>query len=359
MPRRLSAVDAVSPALEQTKQQLFRPFRAGRWARLAVVSLVTGEFAGGSGGGGGNFSWPEGRGRSTKELLWLADPPWDRIEEFLPWILVGVVALLAFGLLWTYVASVFRFILFDSVLNDRCELRAGWRRWQPHGSSYFLWVIGFGLTMLAVLGVVIGVPIYLAWRTGIFRHPKEHLALLIAGGAGLLLLFVGLIFMGALVSVIAKDFVVPLMALENLGVLDGWRWLLPMLGVEKMAYTGYVLMKIVLALGSAILLGIVNLLVFLALLVPLAIAGLAIFIIGKLAGLSWNPFTIGAAILLGVVVLAGLLFVVAFVSAPAMVFLQSYTLHFFGSRYAALGALVFRTPPAASGPPTPVPSPVT
>ena len=48
MPEPLSAVDSIGPAFEQTKRQLFVPFRFRRWACLAVVLLSTGEFAGGA-----------------------------------------------------------------------------------------------------------------------------------------------------------------------------------------------------------------------------------------------------------------------------------------------------------------------
>jgi len=36
-------VDSVTPAIEHTKEQLFRPFRFGQWTRLALVGLFAGE----------------------------------------------------------------------------------------------------------------------------------------------------------------------------------------------------------------------------------------------------------------------------------------------------------------------------
>jgi hypothetical protein len=55
------------------------------------------------------------------------------------------------------------------------------------------------------------------------------------------------------------------------------------------------------------------------------------------------------------VVLFGLFWVVALVSVPSVVFFQSYTLHFFGARYARLGAML--TPPAPPAPPATIPTP--
>jgi hypothetical protein len=352
----LSAVQSITPAFEQTKQQLFKPFRFRHWLNLATVSLVTGEFAGGGGWGGGwhgggGVSPPHRRGGGDSLLVAFADPRWERIKEFLPWILLGVAVLIVLFLLWLYAASVYRFILFDSVLYNRCELRQGWHRWKPHGYSYFLWILSLAMAVTAALLVLIGGPIFLAWRAHIFDHPKEHLALLILGGVGLFFLFVGVLLCAAIVALFAKDFVVPVMAMENLSVLDAWRRLLPMLRVEKMVYVGYVLMKIVLAVGSAIIFGIINLLAIFMLLIPMGILGVAIYFLAKAAGLTWTLGTISIAVVLGGAAVFAIFYVIAFISAPAMVFFQSYTLHFFGSRYTALGAVVF--PPSPAPPASP------
>lgn len=358
----LSAVQSITPAFEQTKRQLFKPFRMSHWARLAVVSLVTGEFAGSSGGwGGGNFPAPQSRGKRDLFAFLSADPTWDRIQEFLPWIALGILILLTLFVLWIYSASIYRFILFASVLYDRCELRAGWRRWKPQGRSYFLWSIGFAFATLIAAGVLIGAPIIFAYASGIFAQPRQHLVLLIAGGLLLLLLVILLFVAAAVIGLFAKDFAVPVMALENVGILGAWRRVLPLLAADKLAYAGYVLMKIVLAVGSAIIFGIINLLVLLGLLIPLGIGGAALYFVAKAAGLTWNAGTISVVGALGVFILTGLFYVVALISSPAMVFFQSYTLHFFGSRYPLLGALVFPVPPrpAPTVPPAPAPLPAT
>ena len=359
MPPPLSAVGAISPALEQTKRRLFQPFRFGFWARLGVVSMVTGEFVGGGWGGASGFNIPtpdrEEDGELGFALLTPPDQVWQRTQEYLPWILVGVVALVALGLIVIYIASVFRFVLFDAVLRDRCQLVAGWRRWQKQGSGFFLWWIGLVLAMLAGAAVLIAGPVYLAWMAGIFRQPNEHVGLLVVGGLALFFLLMGFFLLGALVFFLSKDFVVPLMALEDLGVGDAWRRLLPMLGAEKAAYGIYLLMKIVLAVGSSMLFGIINFFVLLATLIPLGIAGAVLVLAGMAAGLSLTVYTIGTAIVLLSVAVSAIIYAMAFVSAPAMFFFQSYALHFLGSRYPALDAMLAPPPPAI--PPAPAPAP--
>ncbi len=343
----LSAIDAISPAFEVTRRVLFQPFRLDFWARMAIVGLVTGEFAsGGWGGASGNYRPSGGGGRDS--FLFAFGLGRQELMQFLPWILAAAAALVAFGLLWVYVVSVYRFILLDSVLTGRCELRAGWRRRESLGGSFFLWLVGFSLVALAALALFVGGPVFLAWKAGLFRDPARHVALLVTGGIGLFFVAAGLVLLSVLVVLLAKDFVVPLMATENLGVLEAWRRLMPMIQAEKSAYAVYVLMKLVLTVGSAVLFGIIHLMVILASLIPLGMVSLALIFLGKTMGLHWNRYTVSAVAVMGLAALTALLFVIAFVSAPALVFFQSYTLQFFGARYPALGALMGRTPP---GPP--------
>jgi hypothetical protein len=362
MPGRLSGVDAISPAFERAKNQLFVPFRFKHWLRLAVVCILSGEVTGGGGGftGGSNFNLPTHTGRRGAEILSLLTLPSKLPLDFLAWVLVGVMALVLLLLLMVYISSVFRFILFDAVLSNRCELGEGWRRWQRQGSSYFLWQLGFGLATLTVLGIVIGVPVIAAWRAGLFSNPDKHFIVLILGGAGVFALFVLVILLSAVGSLFARDFVVPVMALEDQGVLDGWRRVLFMLGQEKGAYAFYVLMKILLAMGSALLFGIIDFMVVLTLLIPVGLAGIAIFLFAKAEGITWNPLTIGAVVVAGAAVIFLLMSVIAFVSTPAMVFFQAYSIHFFGSRYSPLEtALASSEPPPPAPPSMPVPAPVT
>jgi hypothetical protein len=354
MAARLSAVDSISPAIEVAKRQLFRPFRWDRWARLALVTLLSGEM---SGGGGCNFTWPQSHGGRSSGFLALVSPGAEKVLAMLPVILLLVIAAVAFLLLLIYIHSVFRFVLLDSVLYDRCELRAGWRRWQPQGISYFLWLICFVLVTVLGLAVLVGTPVALAWAHGAFREPKQHLFLLIAGGVLLFLLVFAYFVAAAVVGLFAKDFLVPMMALENLRVMEAWRRFIPMLEADKGGYAVYVLMKVVLAMGAVILFGIIALLALLALLIPLGTLALGLYLIWVGVGLHWNLVTIIAAGLLGAVVLATVIYAMGFVFTPATIFFQAYVLHFFAGRYPLLGNLMTSPPHGELGPSAPAPAP--
>jgi hypothetical protein len=174
---------------------------------------------------------------------------------------------------------------------------------------------------------------------------------LILGGVAMFFLVLAFFVLGALVSLFAKDFCLPIMAMEQVGVLDAWRQLLPMLAGEKMAYALYVLMKIVLAIASAIIFGIITIIVMIFLVVVLGIAGVIAFFVGKAIGITLSVATICVLVVIGGILLTGLFYLLALISTPPMVFFQSYTLHFFGARYPAVGAALF--PPPEALPPAP------
>src|SRR2546421_1696773 len=146
----MSAVDVVSPALEHTKQQLFRPIRWRKWARVALLGLATGELSStGCPGGGFNFSIPSTHtGNSSRSLLALPSVLHSLSALQAALLITGlIVVMFLFMVLFLYVNSVCRFILFDCVLTGRCVLGDGCNRWGPQGQRFFLWQVGLGVVM--------------------------------------------------------------------------------------------------------------------------------------------------------------------------------------------------------------------
>lgn len=81
-------------------------------------------------------------------------------------------------------------------------------------------------------------------------------------------------------------------------------------------------MKAILAVGCAILFGTLTLMALILLLAPLSMVGYGAYASVRTAGLLLNPLTIGLAVIAGGAVLALAVYVVAFISAPAMVFFR-------------------------------------
>jgi len=343
----VSAIDAISPAFQHTKQQLIQPFRAGQWARLALVGLLAGELHSG-GCNGASFQMPA-RTSGTEHFLGL---PFPAINPALYAGLIAVVVVvgLVLLLLFIYVNSVMRFVLFDSVVAKRCEIRRGWNRRQTPGLRYFGWqllllgVFIMGLTILA------GIPLGFAFAVGWLKDPSQHLVPLILGGMLLFFLLLAFVIAQFLVQVVSKDFVVPQMALEDISAFEGWRRLWPMLVAEKGGYAGYIGMKIVTAIGAAVVLGIVATIIILALAIPLGGFGAIAVLLGKAAGLSWNLYTISVAVMAGTALVALIVYAIALISVPAIVFFPAYSIYFFAPRYPALYALLHPMPPPPAPP---------
>jgi len=171
----------------------------------------------------------------------------------------------------------------------------------------------------------------------------------------LLVFFVVMTFLvlSLVVQVLTKDFVVPTMALENINAIEGWQRLWPMLKSEKGGYAGYIGMKIVMALVVAAVVAIITIIVVLIFLIPVGGFGVVAVLLGKTAGLTWNLYTITLAVVVGCIVLTIVLYVVALISVPAIVFFPAYSIYFFASRYPALDT--FLRPPSPAAPQVPPP----
>jgi hypothetical protein len=340
-----SAVDAISPAFEHTKRQLLKPFRIGQWVRLALVGLLAGELS--SGGfkipNLSNFNLPRHQG---SEHFLAPDFAGSDPMLFAGLIAVLVVAGFLLGILLIYVSSVMRFILFDSVLVKECHIREGWSRRQVPGWHYFLWKLLYLLATFGVLIVLVGIPAGFAFAVGWLNDPKQHMAALVLGGIALFLAIMIFAIGMAVIYVLTKDFVVPQMALENIGALEGWRRLWAMMKAEKSSYAGYIGMKIVLAIGVGIILGIVGFIIGLIILIPAAGVAVAAVLGGKAAGLGWTAATITLAVVAGSVLLAVFLFMMALISVPVIVFFPAYSIYFLAARYPALSSALYPAPPA-------------
>jgi hypothetical protein len=349
----ISAVDAIGPAFEHTRQQLLKPFRLNQWGKLALVGFLTGELSGGGCSMPSIPRIPYNRDHSQNLFAPFEElnlPHLDPKTMVLA-VALSLVGILVLGLLFVYLNSVMRFVLFDSVIEKQCEIGRSWRRRHDAGMRFFFWQISLALITWGIILVLIGIPAFIGLGLGWFSHPGDHLLPLIFGGIFAFVFFSLLMVVTLVVTVLTKDFVVPQMALENIGAMEGWRRLLPMMKAERGGYAGYIGMKIVLALGAVILFGIVSAIAILFMLIPAAAMGGVVLLTGKAAGMTWTLYTITAAVVAGSIAILVMLYVVSFVSVPGIVFFPAYSLYFFAARYPALSAVLY---PALPAPPAPV-----
>lgn len=364
MPAPISAVDSVSPAFADTRRLLFAPWRFGMWWRMSILGLLTGEFGGGGfSGGTPNFQVPQ----QNRQFHFALVPPGGGFPAWLRdnwmWLALCGALLIALFLIAEYLASVSRFVLFDSVVTGRCELRSGWKLRRAQGVHYFFWDIGFAFVCLTALVLLIGIPLW-SFVERIPAGTKPNIGAILAAGALVIFAVVVFLVVVGVIDLFARDFLVPVMAMENCGVWQGWRRVGQLLGAQKLSCAGYVLMKIILAIGSAILFGIVDIIVMLFLLIPMGIIAVAIYFAVRNMSLVWSLGTVSALVLGIALAVAVIFWICALVYSPGLVFFQSYALRFFASRYPALNAAMNPPPlvspiqsvipPAPQFPPSPI-----
>jgi hypothetical protein len=353
MPK-LNAVDAISPAFNLMKADLFQPFRWGFWVRIGVLGFVTGEM---SAGGGCNFN-NTSNWNTHHQNQFSAAPPFGHFDPhmllaILP-VIIGVALIL--GLIMTYIGSVCRFTLLEAVLNGRVSIRDGWERWQRQGVRFFVFRLLFGLVFLCFIGVIALIILAMVGVSGFTRGGPSGGAIVAIVLGVLTILIFAIPFV--LVYLLAKDFAVPVMALEDATFGEAWRKVWAMVRSETGSVAGYIGMKIVLTIAAGVIFGIVIFIAVLVLIVPVGGLGVVSVLAGKAAGLTFTPLTITLLVAAAVILIGLLLFVISVISAPVSVFFPAYGLYFFAGRYQPLHDRLFPPPPPVPPvPPAPEPPP--
>jgi hypothetical protein len=178
----------------------------------------------------------------------------------------------------------------------------------------------------------------------------------VIGAALIAVPFVVLIaLIGSIFYVLAKDFAVPMVALEDQGVFSAFGRVLGMARARLGEFAGYIGMKIVLTIAYSI----VFMIAVVAVMIPVAIIGIAIAAtVGATApNIAQHPALLAWMITVGIVGIFLLMFLLAIAFAPAIFFFQAYVYTWFAQRYEPLWNLLYPAPPQP--PPAPATEPIT
>ncbi len=253
------AVEALDDAIETTKAFLL-PVEARTWLKLAIIVLFLGGSSVSPPTGGGNTQFSGGEpGGSAPEI----PVSMDTIVT-LAIIIVAVAILL--WMIFTLIGSLMEFAFVESLRSRDVHVRQYLRRYFGQGLRLFGFrFVLFTLIILPIVGfVLIFVPSLLSGSPDI---ALGSLFLFIP-----ILLLLGLVV--ALVDGLTTNFVVPVMILQNRGVLPGWRAFWPTLRREWKQYGMYVLLRFALSIAAGIVVSLVGGIVSIVLLIPFAILGL-------------------------------------------------------------------------------------
>lgn len=352
---RLSAIDAFAPAFAQVRAMLFHPFRLGAWLKMGLIGLLGGGAV--VSGSGANFrtpvipqNVPHGDLPPNAEDILRAIRS-IHLADYFHIIVIVIAVIVAFALIFLYLFCRFRFILFDSVVTSQPDIGRGWRKYESQANRYFGFWLAFRLVTWGALFLIVGLPLWKAYKSGIFSGDNSlpiFFAMIASVALGALIVSIAF----AIVSTLAKDFVMPVLALDDLTLGDAWSAVWRVVASEPRAWAGYMGMKLLCAIGSSIALTIAFVV---AMLPAFIVIGIPVGILVALGILAFK--TIGAVfgiIICGIAVLlavAGFICLLLILTAPVSVFFTSYALYFFGGRYPKLAALLWPQPI----PPTPSP----
>jgi hypothetical protein len=348
---RLSAIDAFSPAFTRVGTLLFQRFRLGIWLRFGLIGLLGGGLVTAGGGGGGSSFNPDNlnsrlpSGQGSPQLADIARAIRSvHLADYIQYFVAGFVAIVVLAMVFQYLFCRFRFILFDAVVTGQPDIGKGWNKYGSQAYRYFGFWLAYRLTYWGALFMIVGVPLLHAYKAGVFSRDNSLPELFaVFAPIGLSLLVMSICF--AVVSTLVKDFVLPVLALDDFTLGDAWSAVWRVVSSEPGAWALYMVMKLV----SAFLAGIAFAIAFVIALIPTLIAvgipagiliaiGVVIIKAGSVVG---GGVVCGIA---GLIIVAGVFFVLLLLSAPVSVFFASYAFYFFGGRYPKLAALLWPQP---------------
>ena len=247
----ISVTEPIGWALTRTGRMLFKPFEWRKWFVLGFCAWLANLGEGGGPNfnlGGGGRGGPSGGGPGP------FDPVLDWGREHVGLVILVAVAafivFLAIGLVVVWLSSRGKFMFLDGVVRNRGAVVEPWHRFRTPGNSLFGFRVVFGLAALAVVLLIAGAGLAIAWPD---IQAERFGAMAVAGIlAGALLMTPAIVVLG-LVAALLEDFVVPVMYLRGVRMLAAWgilwREILP---GNFWKIVLFYLMRIVLGLGIAV-----------------------------------------------------------------------------------------------------------
>lgn len=338
-----SASQAVSPAIERTRQYLFHPFEMGTYLKLATVACISEGFT-------ANFTFSTARNLATDTETYAS---FHISDEMIIIFVLAVLAFLAFGIIVFYLVACIRFAFFHCVAYQTKEIRPAWNRYRPQAIRFFnaglvLWLIFAAISTAIVFPFAFN--LYKIFRTnGINVH--YHFESLFLLFVPLLVIIPILALIAFVVDVVLHDFMLPHMALENATFGAAWKAARTCILARKGSFVLYCFLRLALPLIA-----------FLGLLIVVGIPLLIIFGFLAIAGSGFvemleDTTPLGAVfhgffqILFGVIGLALAVLVEFGLGGPVATWVRNYALLYYGGRYKALGDVL--SPPSPLANPAP------
>ncbi len=337
----ISAPDAVSLAIQRTKEFLFKPFNWGTYLKLGLVAIIT-EGLGGNSNSSTRGGKPSGHGPHFPSPFHIA-PEWIAI------IVAAVLLAIVVSIVVFYLITRLRFAYFHCLIHNSKEIRPGWWIYRTQAARFFLLNLVVGLCFLLLLGLI-AIP-FAAGFWHVYQETQAGASLDVGLLLSLVLPLIPIILLfvlaGVLSELILRDLMLPHIALDDATAGEAWSQVWARIMAEKRQFLVYALLRVVLPVIAAVA-------IFAVLILP----GLALA--GSLAAVEWGIHSTfadatGASAVVGIL-LEGFFGLLAFgfallasicLGGPVSTGIREYALIFYGGRYKELGDILYPVAPPA------------
>jgi hypothetical protein len=340
--RAVSAADAVSLAVQRTREFLFRPFTWGTYLKLGLVAIIT-EGLGNNFNSSSHNKVPSGHGP-------VINSPFDIPPVWIAAAVAAVLLAIFISAVVFYLITRLRFAYFHCLIHNTREIRPGWFLYKDKAMRFFWLNLAVGFSFLLVVGLI-AIP-FVSGFVRVFQeyHQGGHLDVPLL--LSLVLPLIPLIVLIALVAMLAdltlRDCMLPHYALDDASAGDAWFQVWSRIKAEKRQFFAYALLRIVLPIIAAI--GLFILLAIPGLMLAGSVAAVefgihstfadatgASALVGKLLEVFFGILAFGFALLAGICL-----------GGPVSTAIREYALVFYGGRYKELGDTLYppSVPPA-------------
>ncbi|MBT3385709.1 MAG: hypothetical protein HN778_15710 [Prolixibacteraceae bacterium] len=239
----------LSNGWNRMKKALFQPFDINKWIRVGFTAWLAGftDCNGGSGGnssGKGKADWDEFFSFPETAHNWLLDNPiWFNL------IILGVIFLFILITVITWLSSRGKFMFLHNVVNNKQDISFPWREYGKEGNSLFVWNFFVGWFVCAAFIVFL---VYCFTTSKNLYYGDFPDIAVFWSITTMIFMFIGLIIIFGYHSLFLKDFVVPIMYKQRVGVIRGWANFLTLFGRHFFTFIIYGLFIFVLGIAVVI-----------------------------------------------------------------------------------------------------------
>jgi hypothetical protein len=321
----LNFTKAIEAAGARTRYLLFTRKSYKRWRNFAVLTFLTG-------GAAGNFhtSLPSMPGTSGTTALHPAMPHFhaDPHQEMAVGITVlAVVAIvMALGLLLAWFGATARLVMVEDMVYDREAVIEPAGRLMRLGNSYFAFTVAWGLSTLLGAGAIVGAGAMLFGSSITKAIESQNLGLILGALAGLAMVMLPVTIVIGTFGMVCDELVIPLMYRQDLKAIPALKLVWSTIQRNPAKWACFVLVHTLLSMGVGMVTMLVLCTVIFTCLFVLGIASVVPgMAIGMVAGAAAGIGVGGLIFTAGVVIAILPLLLCAYV--PMLVFMRCFSIY--------------------------------